>query len=222
MAKLTDLTEWISDTLRGDQARARSLIQVARKNHLFVTGGRGRGAPDMTYHDAANALILALYDGPPTLCVAAFEEYANLEAYHIEVAPNGPREEDVIRLFNNRVHEEKFPLPTVFKELPLTPLEALRDIFSAPTPPYFLDRVSLNLSSSGAEFYLVVHDCDREIVSDLESETDVFQLTVRYGFPNLPGFQTRGKSTSHTLMGDQLAELHQLISGDFEEEVSFD
>jgi len=220
MAKLKDLTEWITDTLRGDAARTRSLIQVGRKNGLFSVGGRGSGSPDMTSNDAAVATLISLYDGPPTLCAEAMEEFISLPVWSVDIAPNGPREDERILLYHDDVHKKRLPLPSVFPELPLNPLEALRDIFSADEPSYHLDCVFLELGGWGPRISLVVHDVYKPIESDLESETDLFQFSITYGLPIKSPNRGRAKHTTHQLDGEQLQELFCLITGYVEEEFS--
>lgn len=201
-------------TLRGDDARARSLVQIARKEGVFATGGRGKGSPDMNTSDAANALMLSLYDGPPTKCVAIIAESFGLEPFEVVVAPNGPREGGVIRLCGEELRSNPFPLPAAFNELPANGLAAIEAVFAAKDRPYHLDSISYSLSGWGPEISLIVHDLTKEIESDLESETDFFQFTVSYRPADFsPIYTAGGKHTSHSLSGDEIDHLYCLIRG---------
>lgn len=213
MAKLSDLSEWMIQTLRGDAARVRSLVQIARKGGMFATGGRGRGSPDMTSIDATNALILSLYDGPPTKCLSVIEEAKNLEPFAYEYAENGPREGHV-RLIGRDLHYIWFPVPKALKGWPPDAWAGIEAVLSAPHRPYHLDALSYTVSDFGPEITLTVHDLTRDIDSELESETDHFQAKVFYrpvGFA--PTRPTGGKLTTHTLTGDQFDRLYCLIHG---------
>lgn len=216
MAKMADLTVWMTQTLRGDAARARSLVQIARKAGVFATGGRGKGSPDMNSTDAANALILALYDGPPTKCVAAIEELASLEPYSVSVAPNGPREPGVMHIYGSNLSEVRFPLPASLEDWPTNARSAIEAVLSADDRPYHLDTISYSLSDWGPEVSLTIHDLTKEIDSDLESETDFFQMTVSYRPPGISPSSFglgNGKYTSHGLAGHQIDRLYCLIRG---------
>ncbi|WP_424990645.1 hypothetical protein [Fluviibacterium sp. S390] len=214
MAKLADLKKWMTQTLRGDDARARSLVQVGRKGGAFATGGRGKGSPEMKSSDATNALILSLYDGPPTKCVAVIEEVASLTPFSVEVAPNGPREGGILILYGSDIDEQAFPRPACFEVWPENAWTAIAAVLCAEDRPYHLDCISYSLSDWGPEISLTIHDLTKDVETDLESETDFFQFTVSYRPPGFtPGAQTGGKHTTHSLSGDQIARLYCLIRG---------
>ena len=178
MAKLSQLTDWISQAIN-DAPRARSMMLVSRKRGIFTTGGRGGGAPDMTPRDAANATLLALFDGPTVKSADCLIELGNLPLATVQICPNGPREPERIT-FNDKFAERDAPLPGHFKDLPQNALKALTWIFSHHSLPYHLCQVSI-LKSTITILEIAIMDLDVDMETDLESERDI--LNVRSGFP---------------------------------------
>lgn len=201
--------------LHGDAPRARSLVQIGRKAGFFTTGGRGSGAPEMTPRDAAYATLLTLYDGPPTESGKVVAGLANLGLAQVDVHPDGPRvPEKLIRLTREKLTEATPPLPLCFKELPLTPLDALTAIFAASTNPYHLDQVAFIKGSIGDYITLDRYDHEIPTESPYSSERDFFLFQPIY-HERLAGDQPfrHGRQSEHSFSGEELTILYDLIHG---------
>lgn len=88
MAKLSDLQDLIARAGDVTPARARVLVQFARKAGHFTTGGRGPSAPDMRGRDAAVALLLALQLSPPSEAVDEMVRLRDLPLSWIDIDPS--------------------------------------------------------------------------------------------------------------------------------------
>jgi len=224
MAKLRDISAWLSTMLYGNDARVNSLILVGRKHGLFTTGGRGVGAPEMTAQDAATAVLLALYAGPPTKCHEAVRHLSALPWMQVRVAPDGPREPAMTLLAETAdvppglttepVDVAEVPLPHQFDAIPETPTVALTKIFESDKPPYWLDGILVSNGPSGTTVEVTIYDLDKKSNAELCSERDFFEFTATYGNfgPSGHGGEL-GRRDDHSFTGEELRSLYDLIHG---------
>ncbi|NSX56107.1 hypothetical protein [Parasulfitobacter algicola] len=211
MAKLAQLKDWISQAI-DDAPRARSMMLVSRKSGIFTTGGRGGGAPEMTEKDAAYATLLALFDGSTVQSADALIELASLPLASVRICPNGPREPENI-IMSSGFDNSDTPLPSHFKQLPKTALEALIRLFSHDDPPYHFCQVSI-VKSVRTSVKISIMDPDVEIDTDLCSETDFFECTFEFSnaaISDKAGLQM--VNSNRWITGYGLSDLYCLIHG---------
>lgn len=122
--------------------------------------------------------------------------------------------EKLIRLTRERMKETMPPMPLCFKELPLTPLDALTSIFAASTNPYHLDQVAFIRGSFGDYITLDRYDYEIPTESPYTSERDFFLFQPIYN-ERLPGDQPfrHGRQSEHSFGGEELTLLYDLIHG---------
>jgi hypothetical protein len=211
MAKLAQVTDWVSGAI-GDGPRARSLMLVSRKEGIFPTGGRGKGAPDMTAKDAANATLLALFDGPTVQSAVALKEMGSLPLAALEVCPHGPREPERIAL-NENFGSFNGPLPSHFNALPENLLDALTCVFAHSDLPYHMCQISVSKSALTL-VEVTIFDPDLDIESDLCSETDFYCITLKFSDLSVAGGNGLHQVNSNRwLTGHGLGDLYCLING---------
>lgn len=80
MAKLSDLIEVFSKTLSVPTTTVEAYVKVIRKEGMLTTGGRGRGAPDITSDDCAKILV-AMMAGSPTYAIGKLQEFGKLRCF---------------------------------------------------------------------------------------------------------------------------------------------
>lgn len=166
----------------------------------------------MTAKDAANATLLALFDGPTVQSACTLKEWGNLPLAALEVCPNGQREPERIAM-NADFGSFDGPLPSHFEELPENLLGALTCVFAHDDLPYHLSQVSV--SKSGLTLVeLKIFDPDLDIETDLCSETDFYCVTLK--FSDLSVSEGSGLSqvcSNRWLTGHGLSDLYCLING---------
>ncbi|MCW0206020.1 MAG: hypothetical protein OJK14_02915 [Achromobacter sp.] len=79
MAKLSDLIETFASALSVPQTTVETYVKTLRKQGLLTTGGRGRGAPDVTADDCAKVMV-AMMAGSPTHAVEKLSEIGNFRS----------------------------------------------------------------------------------------------------------------------------------------------
>lgn len=166
----------------------------------------------MTAKDAANATLLSLFDGPTVKSASVLNELGSLPLVSIQVCPNGPREPERIAL-NRDLESFSGPLPGHFSQLPQTALEALTSVFSHCDLPYHMCHVSIAKSALTIVEITIV-DPDIDIETDLCSETDFFEITLK--FSNLTVSEANpasAVSSNRWISGHGLSDLYCLIHG---------
>ncbi len=212
MAKLVDLSNWVERMLHGDAPRTRSLMQIGRKAGYFRTGGRGRGAPEMTCGDAANAALMVLYGGPPTEFAEFMRDVDGKRLEMMVVHPNGPRgtSKNIYVGAETREADRKPQFPASVSDLPQSPSDALEQVLAFGDWPYFRDEYVLRWGSGGYQFKAAIHD-DRDLDDKcLESEVDRFQCEFHFGWHSGQRVP-QGVQSERMLDGESLVELWFLI-----------
>lgn len=128
MAKLADLQQWLEGVEGGNAPRAYSLVKLARGAGLFTTGGRGRGAPEMTPNDFANIVLLALSDATPNDAPERVKALGDLPLHIFAFDPEG----NDIEVEGHHVDEHyRDMLPGFMSAAPKTAREYLTAFFTA-------------------------------------------------------------------------------------------
>lgn len=86
MAKLSNLIEVFADTLSVPPTTVEAYVKALRKQGLLTTGGRGRGAPNITADDCAKVLV-AMMAGSPTHAVEKLYEFGELRSFGCDRKP---------------------------------------------------------------------------------------------------------------------------------------
>lgn len=166
----------------------------------------------MTAKDAANATLLALFDGPTVQSATTLKELGSLPLAALEVYPNGPREPERIAL-NAAFNTFEGPLPSHFNSLPENLLGALIGIFTHGDLPYHKCQISISKSTLTL-VEVTIFDPDVDIDSNLCSETDFYCITLKFSDLSVTeGSGLHQVNSNRWLTGYGLSDLYCLING---------
>lgn len=167
----------------------------------------------MTAKDAANATLLALFDGPTVQSASALKEMGSLPLAALEVCPNGPREPERIAL-SAGFDSFDGPMPSHFNSLPENLLDALTCVFAHSDLPYHMCQISVCKSAFLTLVEVTLFDPDIDIKTDLCSERDFYCITLKFTDLSVAGGSGLSQVNSNRwLTGHGLSDLYCLING---------